>query len=424
MRWLYSLLLYLLTPVVFVRLWLRGRKAPAYRARWGERFGHVGPFANRPRIWVHAVSVGETIAAAPLVRALKASYPDHALLVTSTTPTGSAQVQRLFGDEVEHCYLPYDLPHVLRRFLELIRPRILIVMETELWPNLFAACQARDIPVLVVNARLSERSFRGYRKILPLIRPALSTIQVLAQTDADAERFRNLGAPGEQVVVVGNLKFDQGVPDGALEEGKALREQLGSGRRIWIAASTHTGEDAPILQAHRRLLAQQPDALLIIVPRHPERFDEVASLVASMGFSFQRRSKESEAGQSIEVFVGDTLGEMMLFYAASDIAFVGGSLVETGGHNPLEPAALGLPVVTGPHWFNFSGIYPELLASGAAREVSDSEALADTLVEWFGDEEQRRGAGEAGRQVVTRNRGALENILTGIDSCLSASGQA
>jgi 3-deoxy-D-manno-octulosonic-acid transferase len=423
MRWLYSLLLYLLTPAVFVRLWLRGRKAPAYRARWGERFGHVGPFAQRPRIWMHAVSVGETIAAAPLVRALKAAHPDHAILITSTTPTGSSQVKRLFGDEVEHCYLPYDLPHVLRRFLQRIQPRILIVMETELWPNLFAACQARNIPVLVVNARLSERSFRGYRKILPLIRPTLSAIQVLAQTADDAARFRSLGAPGGQVSVAGNLKFDQGVPVGAPEEGRALREQLGSSRRIWIAASTHTGEDAPILQAHRHLLAKQPDALLIIVPRHPERFDEVASLVASMGFSFQRRSSTGAADKAIEVFVGDTLGEMMLFYAASDIAFVGGSLVETGGHNPLEPAALGLPVITGPHWFNFSGIYPELLTCGAARQVSDSDELAARLVEWFEDEELRREAGEAGRQVVARNRGALENILTEIKSCLNACGR-
>ena len=423
MRWLYSLLLYLLTPIVFVRLWLRGRKAPAYRARWGERFGHVGSFAKGPRIWIHAVSVGEAIAAAPLVRALKVAYPDHALLVTSTTPTGSAQVQRLFGDEVEHCYLPYDLPHVLRRFLGRIQPRILVVMETELWPNLFAACRARDIPVLVVNARLSERSFRGYRKILPLIRPVLRTTLVLAQTEDDAARFRGLGAPRERVVVAGNLKFDQGVADGVPDEGRVLREQLGSSRRIWIAASTHTGEDTPILQAHRRLLAQQPDALLIIVPRHPERFDEVASLVASMGFSFQRRSKESEADKSIEVFVGDTLGEMMIFYAASDIAFVGGSLVETGGHNPLEPAALGLPVITGPHWFNFSGIYPELLASGAARQVSDSDELAATLVEWFEDEELRRGAGAAGQQVVVRNRGALANILTRIDASLAGSEQ-
>jgi 3-deoxy-D-manno-octulosonic-acid transferase len=421
MRWLYSLLLYLLTPVVFVRLWLRGRKAPAYRARWGERFGHAGPFAQIPRIWIHAVSVGETIAAAPLVRALKDSYPDHAILITSTTPTGSAQVQRLFGEEVEHCYLPYDLPHVLGRFLQRIRPRILVVMETELWPNLFAACQARAIPVLVVNARLSERSFRGYRKILPLIRPALGRTQVLAQTEDDAARFRSLGAPEERVVVAGNLKFDQGVPEGVLGEGRALREQLGRGRNIWIAASTHAGEDAPILQAHRYLLAKQPDALLIIVPRHPERFEEVASLVASMDFSFQRRSSADTVDQPIEVFVGDTLGEMMLFYAASDIAFVGGSLVETGGHNPLEPAALGLPVITGPHWFNFSGIYPELLTCGAARQVSDSDELAATLAEWFDNEELRREAGEAGRQVVARNRGALENILTGIKSCLTAS---
>jgi 3-deoxy-D-manno-octulosonic-acid transferase len=420
MRWLYSLLLYLLTPAVFVRLWLRGRKAPAYRKRWGERFGHIAPLPDRPRIWLHAVSVGETIAAAPLVRALKESYPDHALLITSTTPTGSAQVRRLFGDEVEHCYLPYDLPHVLQRFLRRIRPRILIVMETELWPNLFAACYAQDIPVLVVNARLSERSFRGYRKIRVLIQPALRAARVLAQTGDDAGRFHSLGALSEQVEVAGNLKFDQGIADSVREQGRALREQLGADRRIWVAASTHAGEDARILQAHRRLLERQPGALLIIVPRHPERFDEVASLVASMGFASQRRSSRGRPDRAIEVFVGDTLGEMMIFYAAADIAFVGGSLVETGGHNPLEPAALGVPVITGPHWFNFSGIYPQLLDSGAAREVADSDQLTDILLEWFADDGLRLKAGGAGQQVVARNRGALQHTLDKIDSYLAA----
>lgn len=417
MRWLYSALLYLLTPAVFVRLWQRGRKAPAYRQRWGERFAHIQPLPDRPRIWLHAVSVGETIAAAPLVRALMARYPEHAILITSTTPTGSAQVRRLFGDRVEHCYLPYDLPHVLRRFLARIPADILIVMETELWPNLFAACHRSGIPIRVVNARLSERSYKGYRKIRSLIRPALAVAEVLAQTEDDAERFRLLGAPAGQVFVAGNLKFDQEVPEQAVEQGEALRAQLGGQRPVWVAASTHEGEDEIVLQAHRGLLTQAPDALLILVPRHPERFDAVADLVRSEGFTRIRRS-ESETSGDCQVLVGDTLGEMMLFYAASDIAFVGGSLVETGGHNPLEPAAMGLPVLTGPHWFNFSGIYPQLFETGAAVEIKDAGQLTRALQGWFGDEGARTTAGVAGRRVVSRNQGALQRILEHIGPVL------
>lgn len=419
MRWLYSVLLYLLTPLVFVRLWLRGRKAPAYRERWGERFAHIDPLPNRPRIWLHAVSVGETIAAVPLVRGLQAAYPDHAILITSTTPTGSAQVRRLFGDEVEHCYLPYDLPHSLRRFLGRISPRLLIVMETELWPNLYAACEARDIPILVVNARLSQKSFKGYQKIRALVRPALRAAQVLAQTEADAARFEKLGAPSSQVSVVGNLKFDQKIPEDALHNGKILRRQLGDQRQVWIAASTHAGEDELILRAHRRLLEHEPESLLIIVPRHPERFDEVAGQVATLGFRYQRRSGEEPLDPAIQVFVGDTLGEMMIFYAASDMAFVGGSLVETGGHNPLEPAALGLPVITGPHWFNFSGIYPELLQTGGAREISGPDELTRVLQDWIANDELRQEAGQSALQVVERNRGALQRTQDKVVRVLS-----
>lgn len=422
MRWLYSLLLYLLTPLVFVRLWQRGRKSPAYRERWGERFGYIAALPDRPRIWLHAVSVGETIAAAPLVRSLLETYPEHALLITSTTPTGSAQVRRLFGERVEHCYLPYDLPHVLKRFLNRIRPQILIVMETELWPNLYAACHARAIPVLVVNARLSERSFKGYGKIRALIRPALQVAEVLAQTEEDAARFIKLGAPSEQVTVTGNLKFDQEIPEGVLAQGLALRDQLGRQRKIWVAASTHTGEDEPVLQAHRHLLEQEPDALLILVPRHPERFDDVSTLVTSMGFVSQRRSLEASVNPAIQVFVGDTLGEMMVFFSASDIAFIGGSLVETGGHNPLEPAALGLPVITGPHWFNFAGIYPELLEYGAAREVAGPDELTRVLQELFAYNALRQQAGKAAQQVVEQNRGALKHTLNSIARIIS--GQA
>ena len=407
-RWLYSALLYLLLPPAFVRLWLRGRRNPAYRARWGERLGLVPPLPQAPRIWLHAVSVGETIAAAPLLRALQARLPAHDWLVTTTTPTGSAQVRRLFGDEVAHHYLPWDLPQAVAHFLDRTRPDLLLVMETEIWPNLFAACRKRGIPVCIVNARLSERSLRGYRRIRPLLAGALSGVRVLAQAEADAERFRELGA--REVRVTGNLKFDLEIPASATATGEALRLALGH-RPVWVAGSTHEGEDALVLAAHRRLLKQAPDALLILVPRHPERFDAVAELIGQDGFSFRRRSSGALPGAADSVYLGDTLGELLAFYAAADIAFVGGSLVPHGGHNPLEPAALGVPVITGPHWHNFAAIYPELIAAGAAREVPDAARLAEVLTGWLADPLSRDAAGEAGRRVVADNRGALQRTL-------------
>lgn len=419
MRWLYSLLLYLLTPLVFVRLWLRGRKAPEYRKRWSERFGHSPPFSDKPRIWVHSVSVGETIASAPLVNALLEQYPDHAVLVTTMTPTGSAQVKRLFGDRVEHVYLPYDLPHCLARFLRAAKPCALIVMETELWPNLFAACQNRDIPVMVINARLSERSFKGYRRFRALFAETFPYIYVLAQADADAERFRRLGVLDEKLKVMGNLKFDQAVPDQAIEDGRKLRATLSPERPVWIAASTHSGEDEQILSAHRTLLDLGNDSLLILVPRHPERFNDVAGLVARSGFISQRRSADEKVRDDLQVYVGDTLGELMMLFAASDVAFVGGSLVETGGHNPLEPAALGLPVITGPHWFNFAGIFPELFIDGAAQEIMDEEGLVAQIRQWLEDEVVREKAGMAGLEVVRQNQGALGRCLEGIRPLLA-----
>ncbi len=416
MRWVYSFLLYLLTPLVFVRLWYRGIRAPAYRLRWGERFGHVPRLADRPRIWVHAVSVGETIAAAPMIRALQSEYPEHAILVTTTTPTGSQQVSRLFSDSVEHCYLPYDLPHVMRRFLGRIHADCLVVMETELWPNLFYQCRKHHIPVTVVNARLSPGSFRGYQRLSGLVRETLQGVKVLAQTVDDAERFQLLGA--RDVHVAGNLKFDLDIDDGVLERGSLLREQLGSHRPVWIAASTHQGEDELMIRAHQAILQRFPDALLILVPRHPERFDSVTGLVSETGLPFHRRSAGQPVGHDLSVYIGDTLGELLVMLAAADVAFVGGSLVNTGGHNPLEPAVLGVPVITGPHWFNFKGVYPGLIDAGAAVEVNDVEGLASRVDEWFSFPQQMAHAGNEGRGVVGSNQGALLRILEALRAVL------
>lgn len=425
---LYSGLLSILTPLAFARLWWKGRANPAYRERWGERLGRIPDLPDRPRLWVHAVSVGEVIAAAPLVRAWQARHPDWAVLVTTTTPTGSAQVHRLFGDAIEHAYLPFDLPGAVRRFLMHARPTLGVIMETELWPNLFAEADRQGILLILANARLSERSMRGYAKVRGLVRPTLGHLRLLAARGAeDAARFLALGAEPKRVVALGNLKFELEVAADALERGQAWRAALGRGRPVWIAASTHPGEDEPVLAAHRMVLATHPDALLLLAPRHPERADEVARLIMAQGFEAVRRSRLPPSSQSAllgregkrpDVLLIDTLGELMEFYAASDVAFVGGSLVPHGGHNPLEPAALGLPVLTGPHVHNFSEVFAAMRIQGAAREVMDANALGMAAAELLGDATLRRSMGEAGTALIARHRGALERLIERMENVL------
>ncbi len=412
LRYLYTLTLYLLTPAVLVRLLWRGRRNPAYWQRWGERFGYVQEAGGRSPVWIHAVSVGEVQAAQGLIRELQRHYPAHALFVTTTTPTGSAQVRKLFGDSVSHAYLPYDLPGAVRRFLDRVRPELAVVMETELWPNLFAGCARRNVPVVIANARLSPRSMTGYRRVRPLVRETLRNIRLIAaQGKADAGRFISLGASPEQVEVTGSVKFDQQIPSGLVEKAALLRRQLGEERPVWIAASTHQGEDEQILDAFQRLQRGYPDCLLILVPRHPERFDRVAELCRQRGFSVVRRTEGVSCQQDTDIFLGDTLGELLLFYAASDVAFVGGSLVPTGGHNMLEPAALEKPVITGPHLFNFSEIASAMEEAGAAYRVDSAAQLAALLERLLSDPQQRDRMGSKGGQLVERNRGALQNLL-------------
>lgn len=411
MKWLYTAGLYLLVPVVLIRLWWRGRKNPDYQKRITERFGFFQPLPEKSRIWLHAVSVGETIAAAPLINRLLADHPDYSLLVTTTTPTGSAQLKRLFADKVEHVYFPYDLPAVISRFLHRTQPQLLIVMETELWPNLYTKCAQQKIPVLVANARLSPRSLAGYKKIIKLIRPLFGKISIIApQSQADAERFQLLGADKKQMHVCGNIKFDLQIPVEAKETGEAIKRKFGN-RPVWIAASTHEGEDTQILSAHRGILESMPNALLILVPRHPERFDELARLCQSKQFSIVRRSRNKLPDTNTQVYLGDSMGEMLQLYAAADIAFVAGSLVPTGGHNPLEPAALGLPVLTGPHVFNFTAIIDSMLEVGAIKIIQNSQELAETVLQLLQQPEERSALGEAGRQLVENNRGATACLL-------------
>jgi 3-deoxy-D-manno-octulosonic-acid transferase len=421
-RTLYTLLFHLGLPLLALRLWLRSRKAPAYAQRLGERFGLGLPVLRPGGIWVHAVSVGESIAAAPLVRALLQRYPDLPITLTCMTPTGSERIRALFADEprVQHCYLPYDLPWASARFLERARPRLAVIIETELWPNHIHQCAKRGIPVALANARLSQRSARGYTRFARLTRPMLQALSLIAvQTEAEAERFRALGAPAERVQVTGSIKFDLRVEPALLARAAEQRQQWQlDARPVWIAASTHDGEDAVLLDAHRHLLAIHPDALLILVPRHLERFETVFAQIRQQGFQASRRSTGEAVGAGTQVLLGDTMGELLFLYALADLAFVGGSLVANGGHNLLEPAALGKPVLSGPHLFNFLEIAELLRKAGALIEVDDASGLTTALrrlIELPRDAERMAAAGQT---VMRANQGALGRLLEGLGNLL------
>ncbi len=410
-RLLYSLLLYLLLPTILLRLCWRALRAPAYARRWGERLGRVAPLSGTV-IWVHAVSVGETLAALPLIRRLQAAQPQARLLVTTTTPTGSARVRAALGDGVVHCYAPYDFPHAVRRFLDRVRPGLLIVMETELWPNVLHGCARRGIPVVLANARLSARSAAGYGRVAALTRPMLAALtRVAAQTREDGERLLALGLAPDRLHVTGNIKFDLELDAALHERAHRLRaDWRGGARPIWLAASTHEGEDEPVLAAHRRLLAVRPDALLVLVPRHPERFARVHALCARQGLRVLRRSAGQAPVADTQVLLGDTMGELLAFCGAADLVFVGGSLVPVGGHNLIEPAAWGKPVLSGPEVFNFVEAARLLEAAGGLRICADGAALADAVVELLGQPERRAAMGAAARAVAEANRGALARL--------------
>ncbi len=411
----------MLVPLVILRLIWSCLRNPDYWSRWPERFGYCpGLDEARPVLWIHAVSVGEAHAARPLIARLLNEYPHCQVLVTTMTPTGARTVRQSFMDAVSHRYIPYDLPGAVRRFLERIRPRLCLVMETELWPNLFHGCRSRAIPVVLANARMSEKSRRGYACLPGLVRSTLADVSLIAARGRpDADRFLGLGAEAERIVVTGNLKFDIRIPRSLIEQAESLRRDLSVNRPVWIAASTHEGEEKPVLDAFFRVLARHKDCLLIIAPRHPERFGAVADLCLRAGARTARRSRGVAEFAAVQVLVLDTLGELPLYYAASDIAFVGGSLVPTGGHNMLEPASLGVPVITGPHVCNFSEISDQLKRSGAAWTVADSRELADTVCELLGDANLRHQAGESGKRLVEENRGGIDRLMHSLQPYLS-----
>ncbi len=409
---IYTALLYLLQPFIWLRLWLRGRKAPAYRKRWAERYGFCRGKVEPNGILLHSVSVGETLAAIPLVRALRHRYPDLPIVVTTMTPTGSERASSAFGNDVHHVYLPYDLPGALNRFLNTVKPRLVIIMETELWPNLITQLHARRIPLVIANARLSERSARGYQKVGKLMQRLLQRITLLAaQNQEDAERFVSLGLKRSHLAVTGSLKFDISVTPELAARAVTLRRQWAPHRPVWIATSTHDGEESIILQAHRKLLERFPTLLLILVPRHPERFETARALVEKQGFSWIMRSSGEVPAATVQVVIGDSMGELMMLYGIADLAFVGGSLVERGGHNPLEPAAHAIPVLMGPHTFNFKDICARLQQADGLITVTDADALTHEISTLLTDEDYRLYYGRHAVEVLHQNQGALQQLL-------------
>jgi 3-deoxy-D-manno-octulosonic-acid transferase len=425
MRLLYTFLFYISLPFVFLRLLWQSRKNKHYAERWSERLGFISQtFQNT--IWIHAVSLGETIAATPLIKKLQQDYPETAFIITTTTPTGAACAQANFKETATHFYLPYDVPCALNQFIKKIQPQLLIIMETELWPNLLHICRQKQIPIFLANARLSEKSARGYGYFGQLTKEMLQSISVFAiQTQKEAERFKALGADSNKIHVTGNIKFDLEIPLDLSQRAAELKKILGEGRPIWVAASTHENEEKIILQAHAEILKTIPDCLLILVPRHRERFKEVETLCHQEKFAVVLRTENQACTPNTQVFLGDTMGELLLFYAVAELAFVGGSLVKVGGHNPLEPAALGLPVLMGSHVFNFESICEALKKSNALLQIEDTshaaQSLAEKIIALFNNPVQREAMGQQAREFVLQNRGSLVKHIQLIKAMLANS---
>ena len=419
MRFVYIVLAYLIVPFAVAQLLWRGFRHRDYWRDLPQRFGFGIPPEAAPSIWVHAVSVGEVQASAPLVRALRVRYASSPLVLTTVTPTGAQRARELFGADVHVRYIPFDLPGSVHRFFERVRPDLAVILETELWPNLFHACGRRGVPLVLASARISPRSVHRYRRLVGLFRETLSHgIVIAAQSAADAERFTSIGASPERTHVIGNIKFDFELPRGLTEQAAQLRRQHADSRPVWIAGSTHEGEEELVLDAHASVRRELNDALLVLVPRHRNRFENVAALLRRRGIPFVARSSRQQASERTEVMLLDTLGELMTFYAVSDVAFVGGSLVPIGGHNLLEPAALGLPILTGPFNFNGEDIARLFAQVGAANVVGGPRELSAEVLRLLKDQAARAEMGGAGRKAIDENRGALQRLLALIDPLL------
>jgi len=412
MRAFYSSLFYLLIPLILVRLIWRSISAPLYRYRWGERFALYKKSFPHNVIWFHAVSVGEVEALIPLAKKIQLEYPHVALLITTTTPTGSARVKALMKDSVEHVYLPYDIPCAVNRFMRCFKPRMAVIMETEIWPNLFAYCGKNEIPLYIINARLSQKSARGYQKIPALISPALACVKLIAaQTQDDAGRFATIGAKTEKIRTLGNIKFDVEVPNEIVEQGVQLKAELFADRFVWLIASTHKDEEAIFLKIYKEVKQQIPELLLVIVPRHPERFGDVKKLCELSQLAVVMRTSGEICRQYDDVYLVDTMGELKMLYAASDVAFVGGSMMPVGGHNILEAAAVGTPVLFGPYMANFKEIAEGVLKQDAAMQCQDESEIINAVNALYADPAYRQSLAKKGQAFVRQNQGAVTRIF-------------
>jgi 3-deoxy-D-manno-octulosonic-acid transferase len=416
MRFIYSLLFYLSVPYIGLRLLWRSRRNPQYLKRWSERWGRI-PFAIKPHgIWWHSVSMGETLASIPLIKLLQKKYPELPILVTTMTPTGSQQVIKNLGESVQHMYIPYDLPNIMSKFIKNIQPKLVVLMETELWPNMLYYCHQYKVPVLLANARLSEKSAKSYARFAGVTHEMLQNITYIAvQNKEDAARFVQLGFPTERQTITGTVKFDITISADLINKAKDFRASWGINKSVWIAASTHSGEEEIILNAAKKI----PDALLILAPRHTDRAKEVLALCQQNNLKTSLRSLGELPDQNTDVFLVDTMGELLFFYAVADIAFVGGSFIPKGGHNLLEPAALGLPIITGKSLYNFAEIEKLLDKAQALIKVENADQLSTEINSLFQHKDKSHQMGDAAKQVVMENKGATEKHLLLIERALA-----
>ncbi len=420
MRVVYSCCIYLLLPFIFLRLLWRSIKAPEYRNRCLERLAVYQKKSPQAVIWFHAVSVGEVEAVLPLIRQIQAAHPNLKLLITTTTPTGSARVQAALSESVGHVYLPYDLPDAVARFMHHFQPRLAVIMETELWPNLYAACRERQIPLYLINARLSEKSVRGYRKLESLVKPALAAVKLIAtQSEQDRERFLAIGANSDKLIALGNIKFDVDIVAGISEQGEQLKASLFASRYVWLLASTHKDEENLFFDSYLQLKQQIPELLLVIAPRHPERFPDVKKACTQANLMVATRTLGQTCTPATDVYLADTLGELKMLYAAADVAFVGGSMVPTGGHNVLEAAAIGVPILFGPHMFNFKAIAAGILASDAAIQCHNQTEIMSAIIRLYQYNDYRKQLISNGKNFILKNQGVTAKIMAMLASHLN-----
>jgi 3-deoxy-D-manno-octulosonic-acid transferase len=420
-RFFYFIALYLWLPITYIKIWRKGRQSPEYRKRWGERLGFFTiDKKNQNGICFHCVSVGETLAAIPLIKKVQQQYPQLPITVTTMTPTGSEQVRLAFADSVFHVYLPFDTPGAVKRFLTKVRPKLLVIIETELWPNLLHFSRLNNTKILVANARLSERSAAGYQRFNRITHKMMQDIShVSAQTEQDGQRYCQLGLAKNKLSVSGSIKFDILLEQSLKQKSQLLRQQWAPHRPVWVVGSIHIDELNDIFLAFEQVLTSVPDLLLVVVPRHPEYFQSISEQIKKSTFNMIKRSDNCSPDSGVQIVLGDTMGELLLFWGIADIAFVGGSLIECGGHNPLEPAVFSLPIITGPHVYNFTVIYELLKLNEGVLFASDAEELATRVLTLLQEPLYRKTVGKNACLVVEENRGTLNKLFTEVEKLLA-----